>query len=1220
MGDDIKPKASFLARKNPGAVAPQPTTPIPINAPPPANAPASGRPTAPGAPSGPPPAFKPKTPSLLAARPAPMAPAASAAAPATEPPPRREEPVAGAPDADAKRAEAESILMRGLDCYGRNEHELALAAYNEAIQVDPTFAMAYNNRGMILIDMERYQDAMNSLYNSIRYDPNYGEAYNNLGFVLRRLGDNNIQAAAAYRKFLDLEPEVDEASRITTWINSVLAENGLQAPPPLILPAQQDEKGPVRHDEPPPKIKKMAAWEAAAGDMETAAPINVLGEISNDAPTRTLQSDPEPQQTDVSKPPLPIKQPMSPVKSRLPDPPRLMDNQNQQVALVEKSLDEFANGNLDDALNLANEAVGLDSQCSEAHTALGKILVRQEKLKEGIEQLELAIQLAPLDPAPYFVLGFTLRAMERNVEAAEIYETYLRLMPDAIDAPKMRQWITRVKGISESDAPPAHDDEGFIDNDPIVSDTDKVYQVARDRFQTRPAGATIENCERILTDAPDHVRTRILLGRAYMRNGEFDKAVEAFGHALEQRPDCAEALYFIGRSFEKSGNSPHALSTYRRYVDENPRGPRVEKLRAWFKAHGAAETGKGASQQIQCEWCLRFFDASAISKHESKATCNGCLTLMGSTPIQDASALETEDSLEKPSKSGRLANGGSIFRKLVLLGAGTAAALVALGYYTPYLDPYLKMAGIVKKKPATITRVLPPVDPGLTTPGTTATATTKVPIHAPLTLSPNFDGTKVKIANAPERDFSVFSRWTWKPELAGVEELDQSIPGWKMEPYIKNQPPGMTVEGDTIVWTSETKDFDALKAGEKFTVELTIKGRWIGPEGAQKDLFTTKKTFSVTSQFGYDLGPEMDIGMAADARNIDLLSVDADGDGMRDMIVTHGSLNQGAIRTVFCGPDVSKQSITMAEGGRYSSACTFPLNGKESAGVLAANWQTGEVKLFWMKGGRFEAGPLVKFPPGIVSVVAMEVGKGKTAVAALSSAAGTLSVAVYEQGKDFSVPASVAMTGGGGNGHVLAWNSADLGPGFLAITPLAEEPLRFLPWANGEWNNAGTAVRSILKDEGLITAAAPVACAQNGSHKLALVLGGKASRLILLEEKAGKFNPVGAKVALPGPGLGLAVCDFNKDGCDDVFVVTRDEVCFYFLNDAGAAIAGPHFSNPGMLGPVVLLGFKSSARPDIAVLNENKKARVFKAVGADHGAVENAHPKADAARLVGLPQ
>src|SRR5205085_5820317 len=115
------------------------------------------------------------------------------------------------------------------------------------------------------------------------------------------------------------------------------------------------------------------------------------------------------------------------------------------------------------------QAVELDPENSEAHTALGKVLVRQEQLKEGIEQLEEAIRLAPLDPAPHYVLGFTLRAMDRNVEAAEIYETFLRLMPDAIDGTKMRQWIMHVKGIAEAESAPAIEDDGFMDDEPIVS-------------------------------------------------------------------------------------------------------------------------------------------------------------------------------------------------------------------------------------------------------------------------------------------------------------------------------------------------------------------------------------------------------------------------------------------------------------------------------------------------------------------------------------------------------------------------------------------------------------------------------------------------------------------------------------------------------------------------------------------------------------------------------
>ena len=294
------------------------------------------------------------------------------------------------------------------------------------------------------------------------------------------------------------------------------------------------------------------------------------------------------------------------------------------------------------------------SKTSEAHTALGKILVRQGETQRRrvIEQLELAIiQLAPLDPAPHYVLGFTLRAMERNVEAAEIYETYLRLMPDAIDAPKMRQWIMHVKAhLGSRDTSPEHEDEGFVDYDPIaLRVTDKVYQAALERFQKCTAAQTIDDLPahsgRSAGPRPHaHFAGARVHARRRIREGGGRVCEQA---RLDLQPGCAEALYFLGQSFEKAGNSPKALKAYRRYCEENPDGPRVDKLRAWFLAHGVAEKaekGDSASRFNANGACVSSMKVKFSAARIRKTTCNGCLTLMGSTPIQDSNKLETFDS------------------------------------------------------------------------------------------------------------------------------------------------------------------------------------------------------------------------------------------------------------------------------------------------------------------------------------------------------------------------------------------------------------------------------------------------------------------------------------------------------------------------------------------------------------------------------------------------
>src|SRR5579862_6190933 len=64
--------------------------------------------------------------------------------------------------AQASRANAEQLLQRGLDHFDRGEFDQALEVYQEAINADPTFAMAHNNKAMVLIDLERYDEAMAS--------------------------------------------------------------------------------------------------------------------------------------------------------------------------------------------------------------------------------------------------------------------------------------------------------------------------------------------------------------------------------------------------------------------------------------------------------------------------------------------------------------------------------------------------------------------------------------------------------------------------------------------------------------------------------------------------------------------------------------------------------------------------------------------------------------------------------------------------------------------------------------------------------------------------------------------------------------------------------------------------------------------------------------------------------------------------------------------------
>src|ERR1043165_4326286 len=279
--------------------------------------------------------------------------------PSTQPAPeakQAEEPAENAPAQQPfdARAAAEQFLQQGLDHYDRGELEQALGTYKEAIKADPSFAMAYNNLGMVLIDLERYQEALDVLWESVRRDANYGEAYNNLGFVLRRQG-NNLQAASAYRRFLDLEPDVEEGERIAGWVDSVLGENGLSTAPRLEIPPRPGGELPPSQDAKPPKIKKMAAWEVAAGNTDMAVPVNAIGEFepsdSKPAPSRASGVAPASALGPASgaavnpKTNIILRTQQVPALgstvSRKPGAPITPEDRNRSVNLVEQSLDEF---------------------------------------------------------------------------------------------------------------------------------------------------------------------------------------------------------------------------------------------------------------------------------------------------------------------------------------------------------------------------------------------------------------------------------------------------------------------------------------------------------------------------------------------------------------------------------------------------------------------------------------------------------------------------------------------------------------------------------------------------------------------------------------------------------------------------------------------------------------------------------------------------------------
>jgi Flp pilus assembly protein TadD len=93
----------------------------------------------------------------------------------------------------ANSSAAEAYNNRGLALYNMEQHQQAIADFNQAIQINPEYAEAYNNRGNAYYGLQQYRQAEAQYSESLRLNPKYAKAHLNRGltyFQMQRLADS----------------------------------------------------------------------------------------------------------------------------------------------------------------------------------------------------------------------------------------------------------------------------------------------------------------------------------------------------------------------------------------------------------------------------------------------------------------------------------------------------------------------------------------------------------------------------------------------------------------------------------------------------------------------------------------------------------------------------------------------------------------------------------------------------------------------------------------------------------------------------------------------------------------------------------------------------------------------------------------------------------------------------------------------------------------------
>jgi tetratricopeptide (TPR) repeat protein len=291
-------------------------------------------------------------------------------------------------------------------------------------------------------------------------------------------------------------------------------------------------------------------------------------------------------------------------------------------------------GKLDEAAAEYRAALALKPDYPEAQANLGVVLARLGKYDEAIAAYEAALKLAPHLTPILLNLGIAHYRAGQRAKAAETLKSFLEKRPDSIQA-------RRLYGLSLAEL--GRDEEAItqfeMTLDAAPPDAAVLYSLGLAYLRLGKPGfrATLERLASFPAGRP---ALHLLQGQAFLRDLEFDKALEELQAAAKLNPDLPRLHFSLGLAHLKLGHNKEAVAAFEQEVKRNPQ----DFLTIYYLADALERDGDLEAARQQVEAALKL----DLQSPEANGLLGKILFKQGKTaeavrPLEFASAKKSAD-------------------------------------------------------------------------------------------------------------------------------------------------------------------------------------------------------------------------------------------------------------------------------------------------------------------------------------------------------------------------------------------------------------------------------------------------------------------------------------------------------------------------------------------------------------------------------------------------